>query len=103
MTMERRYNIKLLIAIFGYGLFVISVIGLIILLEFSTNKEPSIVQLRLTQSGVIGGFISWLSLLAHFFQNQEIKHRTPWGFSLIFLWWIAGPLYLYLHLRKRGL
>ena len=96
----RRSDMKLVTAAVGYSVFVISIIGLIMLLEPSANKEPSIVQLRLTQSAVIGGFISWLSLLAHFFQNQEIKHRTLWGFSLIFLWWVAGPLYLCLHFRK---
>jgi hypothetical protein len=98
--MERKYKIKLLMAGIGYGLFVISILGLIMLMESLENQAPTTAQLRLTQLAVIGGVVAWLSLLAHFFQNRKIKYRTLWGFSLIFLWWIAGPLYLYLQLRK---
>lgn len=103
MLMEKRFDMKLVMASLGYGIFVISVISLLIILGPSHPHyiEPSTIQLRLVQAAVIGGFISWISLLAHFFQNSGIKHRVLWGFSLLFFWWAAGLLYLYLHFRQR--
>jgi hypothetical protein len=101
--MKKRYDTKLLVATVGLGLIVVSLISLFVIWGPSAQyyKELSGIELFLVVSGAMGGLILWISVLAHFFQNRDIKHRVLWGFSLIFFSWVAALLYLIIQVSKK--
>lgn len=51
--------------------------------------------------GLIGFFGFWLLMLADFFNNQQLEHKTIWGFSLIFFSWLAALIYFIAHFLPR--
>lgn len=90
------------IATLGLLLFIATIIFFSFVWQGSVEYKDMPAQGRvLIFAGLLGGFTFWFSMLADFFKNTDIKNRVIWGFSLIFLWWVASLLYFFIYFLPR--
>jgi len=70
------------------------------------QQELAFGQLNYSEKGIIifgvaGGLGFWIMMLADYFRNQRMNHRVLWGFSLLFLSWLAAIIYYFLYFLPR--
>jgi hypothetical protein len=65
--------------------------------------ELSIPDAVLLVVGCVSFVLFWILMLVHFFRNRDkTKHPVAWGFSLIFVSWIAAFAYYFAIYRRAG-
>lgn len=80
---------------FSLSWFVIAVVRSFWLqtsLEFS---DMEVVDRFIFVGGLIGGILFWFLMLSDFFRNVTLRYKIVWGFSLIFLSWLAAIVYYF--------
>ena len=58
--------------------------------EFLSGVEKA-----LLIAGLLGFFVFWFGMLAHYFLNRDLKHKVIWGFTLFFLSWLSALIYFF--------
>lgn len=64
--------------------------------------ELSVFDKTLLITGLVSAFLFWLLMLADFFNNHLMKHKTTWGLCLIFFSWISSIVYFFIHFLPRN-
>jgi len=84
-------------------LFFLTMVGRFILggAETAAFGQLSTIDKFIIVVGVAGAFGFWFSMLADFFTNKDMKHKVAWGFSLVFLSWLASLFYFAIHFLPR--
>jgi hypothetical protein len=85
----------------GFLLAYASIVGFMLIAVIGDDSElvaDSLVLFALAISAIVSAFGFWFMVLAHFFRNEHLEHKVAWGFSLIFLNWIASLIYFVVHM-----
>lgn len=89
-----------MIKVFAKSLLIvmcITFLRFIYLGEINSFNDMLVLDKFLFVLGSISFFLFWFLMLKHFFNNKNIRRKVLWGFSLIFLSWLAAIAYFYLH------
>lgn len=94
--MSEKKSFKFYIAVTGLLFFAFTFVYFLIGWGRSVEyHELSIIGRVIIFSGIIGFFAFWFSVLAHFFENQNLNHKVLWGFCLILFSWLSALIYFF--------